>query len=73
MEAVREGVFYIIPQNIINQLTWQVIDYRATGSKDLDLDMLKTITKYSVRATLLLTLFRVALKMMTMSNSFGRL
>ncbi len=40
MEAVREGVVYIIPEVILKQVTWQVIDYRATGSKDLDLKKL---------------------------------
>jgi len=47
MKAIREGVEYVIPLNICKMLGWQLMETRATGSKSLDLDMLKSISSYN--------------------------
>ena len=34
---------------IYNMLSWKMIETRATGSKSLDIEKLKSITTYNVR------------------------
>lgn len=48
MRAIREGVNYIMPLSICNMLNWQMIEARATGSKTIDIEKLKSITQYNV-------------------------
>ena len=48
MRAIREGVNFIMPLSTCNMLNWQMIEARATGSKTIDVEKLKTITQYNV-------------------------
>lgn len=46
MKWVQEGVYKIIPKNILNMLAWEEIEVRAAGEKIVDIDVLKGITEY---------------------------
>lgn len=46
MKAIKEGVNYVINLNICKFLNAKQIETRATGSKTLDLALLKKITVY---------------------------
>jgi E3 ubiquitin-protein ligase HERC2 len=46
MEAIKKGVFLIIPEEILFFMTWEEVDLRATGKKSIDVDLLKSITAY---------------------------
>lgn len=48
MRAIKEGVNYVINLNICKFLTAKQIETRATGSKSLDLALLKKISVYEV-------------------------
>ena len=48
MKAIKEGINFVIPDDIIFFMTWQEIEMRATGEKSIDISKLKTITNYSV-------------------------
>ena len=48
MRAIREGVNIIMPLSICSMLNWQMIEARATGSKTIDVEKLKSITQYNV-------------------------
>ena len=49
MKAIKEGINFIIPDDILFFMTWQEIELRATGEKVIDIAKLKSITTYSVR------------------------
>lgn len=49
MKAIREGINFVIPITIVKMLSWKMIETRATGSKSLDIEKLKSITQYNVR------------------------
>ena len=46
MNWVKEGVDFIIDLKILDFLTWEEIELRACGSKDIEVDALKAITSY---------------------------
>ena len=46
MRAIKEGVNYVININIVKFLNSKQIETRATGSKTLDLALLKKISVY---------------------------
>jgi hypothetical protein len=72
MKAIREGVEYVIPLNICKMLGWQLMETRATGSKSLDLDKLKSISSYNVRENYInLNPNRVAALLMSLSRTSG--
>jgi hypothetical protein len=48
MAAVKEGIDYVIPLGICQMLNWKQLEIRATGNKSLDLEKLKSITRYEV-------------------------
>jgi len=46
IKAIRDGVDFVIPLNMLKLLTWDEIETRACGDKALDIDKLKNITEY---------------------------
>ena len=48
MRYVREGVDYVIPQDIYSLFSWKMIEERVTGTKTIDIEKLKSITDYNV-------------------------
>jgi len=46
IEWVKEGVYIIIPKTILNILEWEEIEIRAAGEKTVNIDTLKSITRY---------------------------
>jgi hypothetical protein len=44
VKAIKEGIDYVIPLNILKLLDWKMVEIRATGSKSLDIEKLKSIT-----------------------------
>lgn len=46
MDAILEGVNFVIPINICRLLNWKQIEKRATGSKSLDITEFKKATRY---------------------------
>ena len=72
MKAIREGINFVIPMTIVKMLSWKMIETRATGSKSLDIEKLKSITQYNVRFhNYLIILFRAVLQQMNQSKSSG--
>lgn len=47
MEWVRRGVSYVIDLPILAFLTWEEVEIRACGRKDIEIDDLKAISEYS--------------------------
>ena len=48
IKAFKEGVYTIIPLEIIKILTWEEVEIRCCGDKIIDIAKLKGITEYSV-------------------------
>ena len=48
MNAIKEGVNFIIPLNILKLMTWEEIETRACGEKTIEVDALKKISTYRV-------------------------
>jgi hypothetical protein len=61
MRYVREGVEYVIPLEICNLMSWKMIEERATGTKTIDIEKLKSITNYEVSSVKVYN-FRVELQ-----------
>ena len=49
IKAIKEGIQYVIPLNVVKLLNWRQIEVRATGSKSIEIDKLKAVTVYEVR------------------------
>merc|ERR1711981_1423750 len=47
-DAILQGISYIVPQRVLTLFTWQQLELLACGSADIDLEMLRTKTKYGV-------------------------
>jgi len=47
LEAMRKGVCDIIPEPILNLLTWQDLEWRVSGRPKIDIKLLKRHTEYS--------------------------
>ena len=47
-DAILQGLSYIVPQRALALLTWEQLELLACGAKDIDLDILRTRTKYGV-------------------------
>jgi hypothetical protein len=48
MNAVREGIEFVVPIDMIKFFTWEEIENRACGDKIIETEKLKGITVYSV-------------------------
>lgn len=48
MDWVREGVSFVIDPSILQFLTWEDVELRACGSKDITSEALKKISSYNV-------------------------
>ena len=48
MEWVREGVSYVIDTQVLSFLSWEDVELRASGSKEIEVEALKKITKSNV-------------------------
>ncbi|CDW84904.1 hect e3 ubiquitin [Stylonychia lemnae] len=46
IDAIREGIDYIIPISILKLFTWEEVEIRACGDKILDIEKLKKFTRY---------------------------
>jgi len=46
MKAVKEGVYHIIPLEMLKLLTWEELEIRACGDKIIEIEKLKKITTY---------------------------
>lgn len=46
MNAIREGVNYIIPSDMLMILTWEEVEDRCCGEKSISIEALKAITIY---------------------------
>jgi len=46
MKSIKQGINLILPESILYFMSWQDLDLRGTGSKSVDIDALKKITKY---------------------------
>jgi E3 ubiquitin-protein ligase HERC1 len=49
-EWIKEGINHIIDLKILAFLTWEELEVRACGNKDVEVDALKSISEYSVDA-----------------------
>jgi E3 ubiquitin-protein ligase HERC1 len=47
---IREGVEHVIPLPVLAFLTWEEVELRACGPKDINIDALKAISEYNVGA-----------------------
>ena len=47
-DAMLQGLSYLIPQRILTLFTWQQLELLACGSREIDLELLRTKTKYGV-------------------------
>lgn len=47
MDWVRRGVTYVIDLSVMAFLTWEEIEIRACGRKDIEIPDLKAITEYT--------------------------
>jgi len=63
MKVIKAAVEEVLPPHILYLLSWDETEKRATGDKTIDLDILKSITEYSV-SILELILLRIALRAM---------
>jgi len=46
MDWIKQGVHYVVPKNILGLLSWEEIEIRASGEKNIDVEKLKKITDY---------------------------
>lgn len=47
IEAIQKGIAKIIPIQLLNLLTWEELEVAVSGSKVIDIDLLKRHTKYA--------------------------
>ena len=45
-KAIRKGFQYIVPQELLKIFTWREIEYKIVGKKEIDVEHLKSITRY---------------------------
>jgi len=50
IQFIRQGVEIVLPPTILNIMPWEFAELRATGEKNVDVQTLKSITSYNVRA-----------------------
>mgnify|MGYP000966241846 FL=1 len=48
-EAIRKGLCLIVPEGVLNLLTWRELETIVCGKPILDIDLLKENTVYRVR------------------------
>lgn len=46
INAIREGVNFIIPTEMLKILTWEEVEARCCGEKTISIESLKSITDY---------------------------
>lgn len=46
MDWLRQGVTHVVDLSVLAFLTWEEVELRACGPKDIDLEALKAITRY---------------------------
>jgi hypothetical protein len=47
MDWLKEGVSYIIPLSTLDFLTWEEVELRAVGPKDIESSALKACSEYN--------------------------
>ena len=47
-DAILQGLSYLVPQRVLTLFTWSELELLACGTKDIDLEMLRSKTKYGV-------------------------
>ena len=47
-DAILQGLSYLVPQRVLTLFTWQQLELLACGNADIDLELLRTKTKYGV-------------------------
>lgn len=47
-DAIRKGLVLVIPEGVLNLLTWREIETLVCGKPILDIDLLKANTVYRV-------------------------
>lgn len=47
MNAIKEGIEYVIPFDMLKLLTWEELETRACGDKIIEIEKLKKLTEYS--------------------------
>ena len=52
-EAIRKGLCLIVPEGVLNLLTWRELETIVCGKPILDIDLLKENTVYRVRTAVL--------------------
>jgi len=45
--AIRKGIFDVVPPNLFNLLTWQDLQWRVCGKTTIDIQLLRRHTEYS--------------------------
>jgi hypothetical protein len=48
MDWVRQGVSHVIEGSVLAFLTWEEVELRACGTKDISTEALKAISVYNV-------------------------
>jgi hypothetical protein len=46
LKSIKQGISLILPEGILNFMSWQDLDLRATGAKTIDVEALKKVTTY---------------------------
>jgi hypothetical protein len=46
--AIREGFFSVVPSLALPLFTWRHIEMRVCGKAEIDMDVLKNITKFEI-------------------------
>lgn len=41
LKSIKQGICLILPEGILNFMSWQDLDLRATGAKTIDVEALK--------------------------------
>lgn len=47
MEWIKRGVTYVIDLSVLAFLTWEEVETRCCGRKDIEIDDLKAISEYN--------------------------
>ena len=50
-EALRKGLSIVVPEGLLNLLTWRELETLVCGKPILDVDLLRTNTTYRVHNT----------------------
>lgn len=70
IRAIKEGIQFVIPMNIVKLLNWKQVEVRATGSKTIEIDKLKSVTVYDVIISLMIDIFSLFRTGQLQTNTF---